>query len=531
MWKKKADEARLAWEAATRAAKTFGDSIESKAVHTPHERARLEQLIESVRAAKDEYERLSNLAEFEDEQDHLDLSRGRKTRNGFPGIIASGSRGGSSRPLMLTNIFKASLASGGSLSSNVFREFANEEFDFSERLKAAGYQTERFGSWLYPLGEEYLMEPVNELGQKMADFSQLRKELRERETIAPDPGEVGWLLKRNPQFASETFGLERKDMLLGDPALGGVFVPVTLASRVIDFLRNRSVLMRAGATEFPLPSSGNLTLPRLNSDPSFAYVDPDTLVDMATTNIGTGSVVLKAKSLRGAVTVPNDMIRYSTPAVELLVRSALASKAAVAEDFQFLEGTGSAIAPKGIINYTKSAAETPTSNQITLHVATTVGANGDTIQPEDIAKIIGLFYSGNDTDAPTAWIMRPMLWAAIQNRRADAVSAADSKGPFLFSIDRGSNQNEIPASLGGFPVVSSVQMSANRVKGSGTNLNYIFFGNFRRMLLGRAGAIELAASEHVKFLQDKTIVRCILRSDVVLEHEESFVFTDTLLTA
>src|SRR5215468_6584672 len=156
MWKKKADEARLAWEAATRAAKTFGDSIESKAVHTPHERARLEQLIESVRAAKDEYERLSNLAEFEDEQDHLDLSRGRKTRNGFPGIIASGSRGGSSRPLMLTNIFKASLASGGSLSSNVFREFANEEFDFSERLKAAGYQTERFGSWLYPLGEEYL---------------------------------------------------------------------------------------------------------------------------------------------------------------------------------------------------------------------------------------------------------------------------------------------------------------------------------------------------------------------------------------
>ncbi len=35
-------------------------------------------------------------------------------------------------------------------------------------------------------------------------------------------------------------------------------------------------------------------------------------------------------------------------------------------------------------------------------------------------------------DAPTAWVMRKAMFAALMNRRADAVTAADGKGPFLF---------------------------------------------------------------------------------------------------
>ena len=34
--------------------------------------------------------------------------------------------------------------------------------------------------------------------------------------------------------------------------------------------------------------------------------------------------------------------------------------------------------------------------------------------------------------APTAWLMRKTMYAALMNRRADAVSAADGKGAFLF---------------------------------------------------------------------------------------------------
>lgn len=526
MWKKKLQQARKAWEAAMRAATSKANELEAKDEVTAEEKTALDILIEDAKATKAEYDRIVPLAEIEEQQDAHEVSAGRKTRNGHPpGILSSGTRNQSSQPLRLANIFKATFAAGFARNLAVFNQYAHEEHQMSERLKAAGYMTESLGGWLFPLGEELLIEPVNESEQKFAD---LRREVRERLRIEADPGEIGWLLKRHPEFAKD-MGFEKKDLMLADDTLGGYMVPTTQAGRVIDLLRNRSVVMRAGAREFGLPPTGNLTLPRLTSDPAFAYTDPDTITDMATSNIGTGVVRMQAKSLRGAVTIPNDLIRYSSPSVEMLVRSALASKAAIAEDQVFLEGVGSSIAPKGLLSYPLSAAETPAVNKLTLHVATTVGANGDTFEPEDIAKILALFYMGNDPDQPTGWVMRPLMWSAIQNRRADSVTAGDKKGPFMFWTDRGTNQAQIPQSLGGYPVYPTMQTSNNRVKGSGTNLVYILFGNWNRMLVGRAGVIELAVSEHVKFLQDKTIIRAILRSDMGLEHEESFVLTDTLL--
>ena len=44
-------------------------------------------------------------------------------------------------------------------------------------------------------------------------------------------------------------------------------------------------------------------------------------------------------------------------------------------------------------------------------------------------------------DAPTAWVMRKAMFAALMNRRADAVSLADGKGPFLL---RGPTQTPSP---------------------------------------------------------------------------------------
>lgn len=534
MWKKKFEAARAAWEAAMKAAKVCASELEAKEERgtetTAEERARLDQLIESVKTAKAEYDRMRPLAEFEQEQETLDATAARKTRDNLaPGILTSGSRGSASRPLKVSNIFKATFAAGSSHNQAIFKEYAYEEYSMSERLKGLGYSSESMGGWLFPLGHELIVEPVYESEQKRAAFDELRREIKERLQTTVDPGELGWLVKRHPSLASD-LGLEYKDLALGDDTLGGYLVPTAQANRVVDLLRNRSVMMRAGASEFALPPSGNLTLPRLNSDPSFAYTDPDTTTDMSTSNLGTGVVRLQAKSLRGAVTIPNDLIRYSSPSVELLVRSALASRAAVAEDLAFLESAGSSIAPKGLLNYPLSVAETPAINKLTLHVAGPGSeANGDTFIPEDVAKIIGLYYAGNDDDQPTGWIMRPMMWSAIQNRRADAVTAGDQKGPFMFWTDRGTNRTEIPQALGGFPVFPSQQVNKTRAEGSSSTLTYILFGNFRRMLVGRSGVIELAVSEHVKFLQDKTIIRAILRSDMSLEHEESFVLTDTVL--
>lgn len=528
---KKSEIAFKAWQAATTAAKSFANELETKGdAVTAEDGVALDALIAKAADAKAAYDRAVQLEDADAALEAATATQGRKVRNtGAPAILPEGARG-SSKTLKLSNLWKATMAAGAGQNPAVIRKYASEEMDISDRLKVCGYTCEYLGSALFPLDPDLLVEPIDEHGEKLADFSALRKELRERLEVKTDPGEMAWTLKQFPTLAQALFGMDRKDMSVSDDTIGAALIPFTQSSRIIDLLRARAVLMRAGAQEVALPPSGNIAYPRWTSDPTFTYADPDTTTDMSTSNPGTGVVRLMAKSLRGAVTIPNDLLRYSSPSVEMVVRNALAAKAAIAEDNAFLEGSGSSIAPKGLINYAASAAETPTVGKITLHVASTTGTNGDTFTPEDVALIQALFEEGNDPDGATAWLMRPTFFARIRNRRADAVTAGDGKGPFMFDLTRSLKDGPVDG-VGDVPVYRTTQASANRTKGSGTTLHYVLYGNFRRCIIGRVGVIELALSEHVKFLQDKTIIRAVLRNDLGLEHEESFVFTDTLLNS
>jgi HK97 family phage major capsid protein len=419
--------------------------------------------------------------------------------------------------------------SGGWRLTNVWRavierntDLCKAEMEVSKQLLDLGYPKESESGMLIPLA-------IDGLSEKHQD---LAREISQKMSLGPglDYGEAAWHLKRNPSVA-KAFGLETKDLEIGDDTLGGILVPVTQADRIIDFLRGRSVLTQAGAREIPLPPTGNITYPRFASDPTFTWTDPDSTTDATPSTPTFGAVRLQAKSLRGYVTIPNDLIRYSTPGVELIVRAALGGKAAVAEDNQYLEGVGSSLAPRGLTTYPRSTAETPTALKLTYHVAKTVAANGDTFEPEDVALMMALYEESLDPDPPTAWIMRPTMFAVLANRRADAVSANDAKGPFMFPMTRGDLGADTKKVINGIRAFTTTQLSRNFTKGSSSTLNAILHGNFQRMLIGRSGVLELAVSTEVKFLQDKTVLKAILRGDMGLEHEQSFVITMNCLQA
>lgn len=424
--------------------------------------------------------------------------------------------------LWVSNLLRAAVAGG---TPHAISQYAAGEWEMHERLVKLGYHTQTLSGVLFPLGSTLLMAD-----DPTADLGRLRTEIQERMALQLDPGELAWTLKRLPE-AARMLGVTQKDLQMGDDTLGGYLVPITQADEIIDLLRPRVAVARAGAREIPLPPTGNLTYPRLTADPSFAWGDPDTTVDATSSNAQFGVVRLQARPLRGWVTIPNDLIRYSTPSVEAIIRNALAMRAAVAEDLAWLEGRGNALEPTGIIRHPTSTAEQPATGKLTLHLATTTGANGDTFEPEDPMKMLGLYYTGNDPDPATGWIMRPMMWAAIANRRADAVTANDRRGPFMFWTTRGGMGDLVPERLVNIPVYVTTSVSNTRTKGTGSNLTYVLLGNFQRVLIGRVGTIELAVSEHVRFFQDKTVVRGVLRADMGLEHEESFVLCDQLVEA
>jgi HK97 family phage major capsid protein len=311
-----------------------------------------------------------------------------------------------------------------------------------------------------------------------------------------------------------------------DDSLGGSLIPLPGQGELIQLLRPLAVMSRAGAMEVPLPPSGALVYPKDTGDPTFTWLGPNEPIQDS--NLNTGALTLTAKRAGGLVKLPNDLIRYTSGAAEAFVRMALTQRAALTEDSAFLEGEVGGTKPLGIIRMDRSANNTPTVDRITLHTAGTVAADGDTFEPEDVLKMMGLVEEAPDPLGPTGFIMRPLQFAGIANRRVNQGGGAGT-GAFIFPVTRGDMGGVVRKELAGLPVLTSTQVNNTSRKGSATNLTYILCGNWGRAVIGRVGAIELASSEHAGFAADQTHVRAILRVDFGVTHPHAIVMCPTLV--
>ncbi len=199
------------------------------------------------------------------------------------------------------------------------------------------------------------------------------------------------------------------------------------------------------------------------------------------------------------------------------MRFDMARVAALKADLAMLEGTGGTQI-KGLLTY----------SDIGTLSASTAGANGDTFEAQDVARMEGALPDA--VAAPTAWLMRKDMYAALMNRRADAVSAADAAGPFLFHPSR-SAADAPPAELYGTKVVRSSQISNTRTKGAGTDLSYILVGYFPDWIVSRMGVMEFLASGlgDTALQNDQTYLRGIQHIDAGPRHAASFVLCDQLV--
>ena len=306
----------------------------------------------------------------------------------------------------------------------------------------------------------------------------------------------------------------------GTDPLGGALVMPVLANSIIELLRANVVTVKAGATELSLPPSGSLSWARQTADPTYYWVGENTAP--TATDPTLANIIFTPKKAAALVIISNEALMYTNPAIEVVVRQSLAERGARFEDLAFLEGTGGSSQPLGIIN----------TSGIQSHTATTVGTDGNTFQPEDVATMLAKVQEANDPGA-TAWIMRPLKWAAIRNRRAGSgYASGDGAGLFMFQTSRGDYEKGDSGRLMETPVLTTTSISNARTKGSGTALGYILTGNFQRVVIARAGTMEIAAlSSGTEFKNDQTAVRAIMRLDMQLTHTKPFVLCDQLVIA
>jgi len=385
---------------------------------------------------------------------------------------------------------------------------AKEELNVHHQLRDL-YQTYGFvphcghQSFLVPLATNHLpaFEPRG---------SRLRDEIRQKMTAHADrfdPDEASWIARR--------VGMRTKALGTLSDIAGGTLVPLPMLGELIDLQRNLEAFASAGAQEVALPPNGRLQFPKLTGGSTAFWIGEGTSITDA--DPATGSLDLQAKKLGVFVKVNNELMRFASPSAEGLVRHDMARVAALKSDLAMLEGTGGTQI-KGLLSY----------SGITSHTATTVGANGNTFEAQDVAAMEGKLPDAVAT--PTSWLMRKTMYAALMNRRADAVSASDQKGAFLFHPSRHA-ADAPPAELYGTKVVRSSQIANTRIKGASSNLTYILLGYFPDWIVSRLGVMEFLASGlgDSALQNDQTYLRGIQHIDAGPRNAASFVLCDQLI--
>jgi HK97 family phage major capsid protein len=401
----------------------------------------------------------------------------------------------------------------GLLRGELSPENARVEWETAQALQKLyvdrlGYNKAHTNTIMAPFGSDYIAEIPGEEG--------FAKDIRDIVTA----GITGYDREEVRNIRAKQWGVQ-KAMSWIDESQGGALVAPPIQGELIELLRNNEVFMSAGARTIAMPPNGRITFPRQTNAGTAYWVGESNAVQDSTP--ATGDVLLQAKKLGILCKVPNELFRFSSVSVEMFLREDISRVLALRLDKSLLEATGSSNEPKGLINYAN----------ISRHTAKVTGTNGDTIQPEDIANMIAKVEEQNAQFK--SFLMRPLLYAAIANRRSDAVVANDAKGPFVFNMFRELNTNmdysrTTPGNLYGNPVYKSTQISGSRTKGSSSNLSYILGGDFSDYMIALSGAIEFQISTQgdTPFTTDQTWYRGIMYCDGAPRHEASFVICDNL---
>lgn len=390
---------------------------------------------------------------------------------------------------------------------------AKVEIGIHEKLHQAYGGNTKPGSVLAPLGSEFLA--FDDVGRDLA--MECRQAVQQGVSGA-DLGEFRDVAQR--QLVALQGRRVNQDLSIYDDTAGGVFLGSIQQGEMIDLLRAREFFSNAGAREFAFPTNGRMQWPKQTAGMTGYWVGEGQTITES--DITTGLLNMAAKKLAALTDLPNELLRFATFGVEAFIRMEIAKTLALKLDNSLISATGSEVEPKGLINY----------SGINTVTASTTGAAGDTLQPEDIENAVATV---EEADVPVdqfTFGLRPLMWAKVKNRRADAVSANDGKGPYLFAAE-GPASLQRPGSLMGYDVIKTTQIPNDRVKGAGTNLTMVLGGNFSEYLIGRAGVIEFMLNPFTQtnYRNDLTSIRGIQHVDGRPRRESAFVMIDDLVYA
>ena len=325
-----------------------------------------------------------------------------------------------------------------------------------------------------------------------------------------DPEKAAAYAKKNYDDAEVV-----KALAASTDSAGGVLVPVEYSSEIIELLRPQSVVRRMGAMILPM-TTGKMTIPKVKGGAYANYIMENT--NIPATDMTFDSVELTWKKLVAMVPISNDLLRYSSPAADTIVRDDLIAAIAQKEDEAFIRGVGGNT-PKGLLYWA------PQSNIIHANASVSL----DTVT-DALSKAVLALKEANVRFVRPGWIMSPrteMYLLTVRDGydnyafRSEMLTGKLFGFPYAVTTVIPENiTTEDPNNPGQFLTVPSAEMYlvdfADAVIGESMQLAIDVSTEASYDIFTAQGQVPVSAFTH-----DQTLIRVITEHDFVMRHPES----------
>mgnify|MGYP001572359131 CR=1 FL=1 len=306
--------------------------------------------------------------------------------------------------------------------------------------------------------------------------------------------------------ADEWVAARQKAMTAGDATAGGFLVPVQFVQDFIAVLRSATVMRRLRTPTIPMPM-GTAKIGKGTAGATASYVGES--VNAPKTQMSTGQLTLSFKKLMALVPVSNDLLRYSSPGADMIVRNDLVAAMSVKEDSAFIRGDGTDGSPRGLRYWA------PGANVIT--------ANG-TVSLQNTATDLGkLMQQLMDADIP---MVNP-VWIFSPRTRNFLMTLVTTAGSFIYKDEMATG------TLWGYPFGMTTGVPSNLdFTGAATNdESEIYFADLGQGLIGEAESMAIDASQEAAYhdgssvqsawSRDETTVRAIAEHDFIMRYDKA----------
>lgn len=292
-------------------------------------------------------------------------------------------------------------------------------------------------------------------------------------------------------------------------ATGVELILTPVEAEILRLIKDNSYI-RQVARVMPMVSKTH-QIPSLDTDViAYFAAEAGTITDsMSATNWS--QKALTAKKLAGLATISNELLQDNIVGLPEFLFGAVAEQIGKLEDTEAIEGTGT--------NWTGVNAATG----VKTIAATT---NGDKVT---LTKLIGAIFTAAEVDSRqnAAYFMAPA--AAIQ-----VYGLTDTNGQPIFTLPIGSTQAQLPQGARGalfnYPVFVHSGIKADRTKGTGTSLTNIYFGNWKKLIIGDLLGLSFFTDPYSLSSTDSVKVRVTKRTGCVVGVPAAFTVVKDITT-